>query len=179
MAVNLDPLAGDECVCPCHRDPSIHHVMACCADCADCDTRVKTASLDTHKPARCGGFRIGRIALRADAGVCVLAGIALIVTGFVHEVMPVAAHLVIGIILALWGLGLWLAPSRWPLRAVLAVVVLVNLIATIALIIVGLMASADGTVKPLALIAAVIVIAITAWEWVGLRRTQGGVAAAV
>ncbi|MFT3900065.1 MAG: hypothetical protein QM728_07480 [Gordonia sp. (in: high G+C Gram-positive bacteria)] len=173
MATNLEVIAGDECECPCHRDPSIHHVMACCADCAECRTRVRTAALATHKPARCGGFRIGRLALRVDAVVCLLAGVALVVAGFTRGFMPVALHVVVGVLLALWGIGLWVAPSRRPLRAVLAVVLAVNVVAAIALVVVGLVASSDGDLKPIAMVAAVVVIAISAWEWVGLRRTQG------
>lgn len=137
MTASLDAVAGDECVCPCHRDPSIHHVMACCADCEHCGTKVITPALPTHRPGRCGGFRSGRLAVQADAVVCVLVGLALVVLGFVHTVMPAVLQVVLGVLIAGWGIGLWLAPRRWPLRAVLTVVIAVNLLVVIALFIVG------------------------------------------
>ncbi len=170
MATNFEVIAGDECVCLCHRDPSVHHVAACCADCAHCRTRVRADALATHPSRRCAGFRIGRVALRADAVVCVLAGLALIVTGFARSVLPLPVHLLVGVIVGLWGVGLWLAPARWPLRAVLAVVAAVNLLALLVLDVVALMS--HGPVRTVALAAAVVVLLFAVVQWLALRRTQ-------
>ncbi|GED97963.1 hypothetical protein nbrc107697_20020 [Gordonia crocea] len=132
-----------------------------------------TGSLSTHKPSRCAGFRSGRLALHVDAVISVLAGIAVIVLGLVHTVMPTAVHAVVGVALAAWGVALWLAPARWPLRAVLAVVTAVNIVALIALVVV--VAVASGDLRWLALVGALVVVIIGIWEWLALRKTQGPV----
>ncbi len=147
--------------------------MACCADCEHCGTKVITPALPTHRPGRCGGFRSGRLAVQADAVVCVLVGLALVVLGFVHTVMPAVLQVVLGVLIAGWGIGLWLAPRRWPLRAVLTVVIAVNLLVVIALFIVGGLATPDTTLRPLAFAAAMVVAAFGLWEQVALRKTQG------
>ncbi|MEZ4362605.1 MAG: hypothetical protein R3B48_20610 [Kofleriaceae bacterium] len=41
------------CDCPCHGDPKIRHVMACCARCPTCGQPFR-AGLAAHQ-ARCGG----------------------------------------------------------------------------------------------------------------------------
>ncbi|GAB11222.1 hypothetical protein GOARA_065_00150 [Gordonia araii NBRC 100433] len=172
MTTSVEAVAGDECVCVCHRDPSVRHAVACCADCAECGTRVQTAALATHQPARCSGFRSGRLALRADAIVCVLAGAALLVLGGVNPVMPAVLHVILGVALAVWGVGLWFAPSRWPLRAVLAAVTAANLGATVALVVAGIAIRSDGALRWMVLLAAVVVVLFAVWEWVALRQTQ-------
>lgn len=172
MTASLDAVAGDECVCPCHRDPSIHHVMACCADCEQCSTRVVTPSLRTHRPVRCAGFRSGRLALGADAVVCVLAGLALVVLGLVHSVLPTARPVVLGALIALCGVALWLAPRRWPLRAVLALGTAANLVVVIALGAIAIAVKSNGPSRWIAVVAAAVVATFGAWEWLALRKTQ-------
>lgn len=176
MAANLDVIAGDECVCACHRDPSIHHVVACCADCDGCATRVTTVALPTHKPGRCSGFRTGRSALQADAVVCVIAGIALVVTAFVWSFMPIWAHIVLGLVAIVSGIGVWFAPSRQPLRAVLALTTAMDLVATVVFVVIGLLV--DGRARPVAFIAAAVFALFAIWKWVALRKTQGAPVAA-
>lgn len=172
MSTSVEVIAGDECVCPCHRDPSIHHVVACCADCADCSTRVVTAALPDHQPTRCAGFRWGRLALRVDAGVCLVAGVAVVIAALVaHSTVPTAVAVVLGIVVAAWGIGLWFAPTRSPLRAVLAVVTAVNLVAALALLVVAIVAS-DGGLRLVSLIAAVVVALFALWDVFALRKTQ-------
>jgi hypothetical protein len=176
MAANLDVIAGDECVCACHRDPSIHHVVACCADCDDCATRVTTIALPTHKPGRCSGFRTGRLALQVDAVVCVLAGIALVVTGFVWSFMPIWLHIVLGLVALASGINLWFTASRQPLRAVLALTLALDLMATVVFIVIGLLT--DGRPRPVAFFAAAVFALFAIWKWVALRKTQGAPVAA-
>ncbi len=171
MASDLSAVAGDECVCRCHRDSSIRHVAACCAHCAGCDTRVRAAVLTTHQPDHCVGFRAGRKALFADAVVCLLAGVAWIVLGFTHALMPTVGHGAIGLLLMLWGVFLWLGPGRLPLRGVLALVTLVNAIALVAAIVGAILVSGTALTTILAVSAAVVAV-FTLWEWLALHQTQ-------
>lgn len=171
MASDLSAVAGDECVCRCHRDPSIRHVAACCAHCSGCDTRVRVAALTTHQPDHCVGFRAGRKALFADALVCIAAGLAWIVVGFTHALMPTVGHGAIGLLLILWGVFLWLAPGRLPLRAVLLLVTFANAAGLIAAIVAAVLVSGTALTTVLAVAAAVIAV-FAVWEWLALRQTQ-------
>jgi hypothetical protein len=35
------------CTCPCHADPQIQHIQACCAPCPRCGARL-AAGIDAH-----------------------------------------------------------------------------------------------------------------------------------
>lgn len=173
MATDLSELAGDECMCICHRDSSVRHAVACCAQCPECSTRVRSTEVnDGHRPKHCAGFRLGRITVRVDAAVCLLAGIALIVLAVVHPIMPVAAHGAVGVISFIWGIFLSAAPGRIPLRAVLITATVVNVIALIVLLAAGLAVSWDhSVVRTLAVIAAVVVAIFTVVEALALVWT--------
>ncbi|MFT3715054.1 MAG: hypothetical protein QM774_03650 [Gordonia sp. (in: high G+C Gram-positive bacteria)] len=173
MVDQLQVLAGDECECLCHRNPSVQHVVACCGQCDDCRTRVRRDALETH-PARCAGFRMGRLALRVDANVCIVAGIALIVAGFVHPIAPLGWHSGIGIFSILFGAALLWAPSRYPVRGLLAGVIALGIVTVVALVILAIAASSTPLVV-VASVGAAVVAALAIWERIALRKTQGDV----
>lgn len=39
----------DICVCPCHEDTNIRHIMACCQTCSTCNQRIETMKVQEHK----------------------------------------------------------------------------------------------------------------------------------
>lgn len=171
MAANLAAVAGDECVCQCHRDSSIRHVAACCAHCAGCDTKVRTPALTTHQPDHCAGFRAGRLSLRVDAVVCAVAGLVWLVLGFTHALTSMAWHVVIGVALILWAVVLLLAPRSLPLRGVLALVTVMNVVALIATIVAAIVA--DGAaLTTIAVIAAVVIVLFAVWEYLALQHSD-------
>lgn len=173
MATDLTGAAGDECCCLCHRDPSVRHAVACCADCPDCATRVRsTVHNDGHRPLRCGGFRLGRRTVRINAWVSVLAGLALIVVAIVHPIMGLAVHGATGLIALCVGVFLFVAPGRIPLRAILSAATAVNAAAVAAALIGGLAVTWDhSAVRVLAIIAALAGAVFTVVEAVALART--------
>lgn len=113
---------------------------------------------------------MGRLALKVDAVVCIVAGLAFFIAAFFGAVLPVWLQFVVGAVVALWGVFLWTSIPRPPLRVLLIAAVVVDAVALIALVIIAIVASSTALVT-IAWIAAVVVAVFLLWQALTLQAT--------
>lgn len=103
------------------------------------------------------GERLGKWSLRLDAIYCLLLGVTLaVVAPFVESrvSIPLDVLRVVGLAVASWGAFVWWAAMVRPLRSVLRLVMVANLLASVALAATGLVA------EPVVLTAAALVLSV-------------------
>lgn len=120
------------------------------------------------------GERIGRLSLRLDAAYCAVLGVSVAVAApFVAALLPVPpwAAAVVGLVVVFWAGLIRLMAASWPLRAVLRVVMWVNLLAA-ALVAATSFVGPTLSVVLVVLAVAVDVVLFAASQAVALRRLR-------